>query len=65
MSRTPSNFRQSDVTRALRAIEGAGQKAESVVIEDRRIEIKLKNGKCAADNNDHDNTNNPWDAVDQ
>jgi hypothetical protein len=36
-----------------------------VVIEDGRIEIKLKNGNSAADNNADDNDNtNPWDEVD-
>jgi hypothetical protein len=68
MSRAPSTFRESDVKRALRAIENAGHKAASVVIEDGRIEIKLKNGKAvAASNNDNhanDTDANPWDEVD-
>jgi len=66
MGHGPSSFKESDVKRALRAIESAGQKAASVVIEGRRIEIKLKNGKGAADNTDdtNDDNTNPWDAVD-
>jgi hypothetical protein len=68
MGRGPCNFRESDLKRALRAIEAAGQKAASVVIEDGHIEIKLKNGKAADDSNHTDDKNddntNPWDEVD-
>ena len=41
MSRAPSTFRESDVKRALRAIEAAGNKAESIEIEAGRIKIRL------------------------
>lgn len=61
MGHGPSNFKELDVKRALRAIESAGQKAASVVIEDGRIEIKLENSNGAADNNDN---TNPWDKAD-
>ena len=64
MSRAPSTFRESDIKRAPRAVDAAGKEAEAVEIEDGRIKIKLKPGKRAADNNDHDNTDNintnPW-----
>jgi hypothetical protein len=63
MGHGPSSFKESDVKRALRAIESAGKKVESVVIEDGRIKITIKNGNCATDNNDDDNAN-PWDKVD-
>ena len=64
MGHGPSNFKEADVKRALRAIEGAGQKVESVVIEDGRIKITIKNGNGAADNNDNNDNTNPWDKVD-
>jgi coenzyme F420-reducing hydrogenase beta subunit len=59
MGHGPCNFRESDVKKALRAIEAAGKKVESVEIEDGRIKITIKNGnvETAADDN-------PWDAVD-
>ena len=68
MGHRPSNFKESDLKRALRAIEGAGKKATAVEIEDGRIiRIKIKNGDEADESND-DNTNNtntnPWDKVD-
>ena len=47
MSRAPPTFRESDVKRALRAIEAAGKKAESVEIGDGCIKIRLKNGTVA------------------
>jgi hypothetical protein len=51
MSRAPSTFRESDVKRALRAIEAAGKKAASVEIKSGRIKIRLKNG-TGTDNHD-------------
>jgi hypothetical protein len=64
MSRAPSTFRESDVKRALRAIEAAGKKAASVEIEDGRIKIRLKNG-TGADNYDTSgnvtNETSEWD----
>lgn len=67
MSRAPSTFRESDLKRAVRAIEAAGKKVTAVEIEDGRIKIKIKNGNDAAadDDNNSDNGNaNPWDKVD-
>jgi hypothetical protein len=67
MSRAPSTFRESDLKRAVRAIEAAGKKVTAVEIEDGRIKIKIKKGNDAAadDDNNSDNGNaNPWDAVD-
>ena len=64
MSRAPSTFRESDVKRALRAIEAAGTKAESIEIEAGRIKIRLKNNTGT---DDHDtsgsvtNEINEWD----
>ena len=64
MSRAPSTFRESDLKRALRAIEAAGKKAASVEIEAGRIRIKLKNG-TGTDNHDTSgnatNETNEWD----
>ena len=60
MSRAPSTFRESDVKRALRAIEAAGKKAASVEIEDGRIKIRLKND-TGADNHEPDQDVNEWD----
>jgi hypothetical protein len=51
MSRAPSTFRESDVKRALRAIEAAGKKAASVEIEPGRIKIQIEND-TGADNRD-------------
>ena len=48
MSRAPSTFRESDLKRAVRAIEAAGKKVTVVEIEDGRIKIKIKNGNDAA-----------------
>jgi hypothetical protein len=62
MSRASSTFRESDVKRALRAIEAAGKKAASVEIEDGRIKIRLKNG-TSADNHEPDQEPNEWDNV--
>ena len=64
MSRAPSTFRETDLKRALRGIEAAGQKATAVEIEDGRIKIKLKDGVGADDNDGNDNAMNDtseWD----
>jgi hypothetical protein len=64
MGHRPSNFKESDVKRLLRAIAAAGKKVASVEIEDGRIKITIKNSNSAtADDNNNDNTN-PWDSVD-
>ena len=64
MSRAPSTFRESDVKRALRAIEAAGKKAASVEIKPGRIKIRLKND-TGTDNHDTNesatNETNEWD----
>jgi len=39
MGRSPSTFRQTDITRALRAIRAAGYSAVRVLIDKGRIEI--------------------------
>jgi hypothetical protein len=57
MSRMPSNFRESDLKKAVKAIEAAGRKVAAVEIEDGRIiRIKLKIGNGADDDNTEDNT---------
>lgn len=66
MSRASSSFRETDVKRALRAIENAGRKVESVEIEGGRVKIKLKNGKDADNNYCGGNgSTDPWDAVEE
>jgi hypothetical protein len=64
MGHGPSSFKESDVRRALRAIEAAGKKVASVEIEDGRIKITIKNGNGADDNIDDTANTNPWDKVD-
>jgi hypothetical protein len=64
MSRAPSNFRESDLKRALRAIEGAGQESDFVKLKGDCVEIKLKNGRIIAVNGTDADTTNPWDEVD-
>jgi hypothetical protein len=67
MSRAPSNFRESDLKRALRSIRDAGEEATTVEIENKLIKIRLRNGDVKAVNSNINNdgiTANPWDEVD-
>jgi hypothetical protein len=64
MGRAPSTFRETDLKRALRAIEAAGQKATSVEIEPGRIKIQLKNDTDAANRDTRGSVTNEtkeWD----
>jgi hypothetical protein len=67
MSRTPSNFRQTDISRALKAVRVAGYRAARVLIgKDGRIEI-ITNPAPARGEPDttkpDDDDRNEWDAV--
>jgi hypothetical protein len=60
MSRAPSSFRETDVKRAVKAVEAAGKEVETVEIDkDGRIKITTRNGKCAAGQSDK--SDNEWD----
>lgn len=62
MARGPSNFRQQDVTRALKAVVAAGAKVT-------RVEVDPKTGKIvvttaeAADSGKEDREANEWDRI--
>ena len=65
MVRRACKFKETDVKRAVKAVEAAGKEVETVEIDkDGRIKIKLKRGKGAADKNDDNDDTNPWDKVD-
>ena len=62
MSRALSNFRESDVKRALRAIEAAGKIADLVQLTDGHVKITLKKG-TGTHNDDPNQDVNEWDDV--
>ncbi|MGV7216050.1 hypothetical protein [Bradyrhizobium sp. UFLA05-112] len=64
MSRVRSSFRENDVKRALRAIEAAGQKAESLEIEGGCLKIKIQNVNDADEGTSENRMNetDEWDA---
>ena len=62
MSRGKYKFKQSDITRALRATKAAGVGISKIEIEpDGRMVIILSDGKAAM-TDDHC-SGNPWDSV--
>ena len=61
MSRAPSSFRETDIKRAVRALEAAGKQVDAVEIADGRIKIKIRNGGNGADDNDDNDKTSEWD----
>jgi hypothetical protein len=58
MGHGPSNFKEADVKRAVKAVEAAGKEVESVEIEQGRIKIRVRRKNGGKDDNSN---SNPWD----
>lgn len=58
MSRGPQNFKQADVTKAIKAAVKAGLKDWRVEIEDGKIVILSGDG---SNHTDHDDRSSEWD----
>ena len=69
MSRAPSDFRETNVKRAVRAVEAAGKLVRGVRFEKHGFTVltdpvKDNNGNGDNKNSDGDDSTNPWDEVD-
>ena len=62
MSRAPSNFRQQDVSRAIRAAKIAGLDVQRVEIDGKRIIVVVKEGEIETKINPFDTAPTPWSA---
>jgi hypothetical protein len=57
VSRAPHTFRQSDLTRAIKAVAKAGVRARVTIDRDGRIIVEMVDGQAEPE------TANPWDGV--
>ena len=60
MSRAPSNFRQQDVSRAIRAAKVAGLDVQLLEIDCKRIIVLVKEGETEVKINPFDTAPTPW-----
>jgi hypothetical protein len=63
MARTPSNFRQRDVTRAVKAVAATGLPIASVKINPQTGEIKVEMGISGAQDSTGLSESNEWDRM--
>jgi hypothetical protein len=63
MTRNPSNFRQTDVTRAVKAVAAAGFPVSGVKINPQTGEIEVVTGHPTAQDSAPTQEGNEWDRV--